>query len=76
MAKLRILIEEHLCKTVEVDVPDEIEDVYEQMEYATNKARDMYYDEEIVLGPEDHNGVTLYEVQTEYGDTLTEWTDL
>ena len=61
--KVLVSIEEHLVKTVEVYVPDHIEDEYERMEYAEDLAYEQYKNEEIVLDANDHNKVVLFHVK-------------
>lgn len=66
--KVNVFIEEHLCKCVEIEVPDGVEDA---MSYAEDKAREMYRNEEIVLTGDDKNGVRMMMVQD--GDFETNW---
>lgn len=58
MARVKVFIEEHLCKTVEIEVPDTM-DGLSQEEYAEEKAHGMYRNGEIVLTADDYNGITL-----------------
>lgn len=71
--KVKVSIEEHLCKTIEIEVPDYLEDL--AMEYAEDKAREMYKNEEIILTADDHNGVVLMQIELEDG-TCTDWYDM
>lgn len=72
--KVKVSIEEHLCKTIEIEVPDNL-DENEAMEYAENEAREMYKNEEIILTADDHNGVVLMQIELEDG-TCTDWHDM
>lgn len=72
--KVKVSIEEHLCKTIEIEVPDNL-DEDEAMEYAEDKAREMYKNEEIILTADDHNGVVLMQIELEDG-TCTDWYDM
>lgn len=74
MSKVKVSIEEHLCKTIEIEAPDNL-DENEAMEYAENEAREMYENEEIILTADDHNGVVLMQIELEDG-TCTEWYDM
>lgn len=74
MSKVKVSIEEHLCKTIEIEVPDNL-DENEAMEYAENEAREMYKNEEIILTADDHNGVVLMQIELEDG-TCTDWFDM
>ena len=74
MSKVVVFIEEHLCKEVEIEVPNEL-DTDEAMEYAENKMKEMYKNEEIVLTADDYNGNTLYLIKHEDG-TETDWIDM
>ena len=73
MRKAKVSIEETLCKTVEIDVPDEINPSYD-LEYAENKAKEMYKNEEIVLTADDFNGQRCMMVEDEKGNS-TNWFD-
>ena len=72
--KVKVSIEEHLCKTIEIEVPNNL-DENEAMEYAENEAREMYKNEEIILTADDHNGVVLMQIELEDG-TCTNWYDI
>ena len=71
MAKVKVTIEEHLTKEVEIDVPDSvIED--NDTEAVIQKAREMYDNGEIVLTPDDFSGIKLIAItDEEFGET--EW---
>lgn len=72
--KVKVSIEEHLCKTIEIEVPNNL-DENEAMEYAEDEAREMYENEEIILTADDHNGVVLMQIELEDG-TYTDWHDM
>lgn len=74
MSKVKVSIEEHLCRTIEIDVPSEL-DTDEAMEYAECKAREMYDDKEIILDADDHNGIRLMQIEHEDG-SCTDWFDM
>ena len=74
--KVRVTIEEHLSKTIEIDVPDELGlDADSEMEYAEDKVKEMYDNEEIILTADDHNGTCLWMTEHEDG-TSTDWRDM
>lgn len=74
--KVKVSIEEHLCKTIEIEVPDCLEeDEDAAMIYADKKAKQMYHDKEIILTADDHNGVVLMQIELEDG-TCTNWYDM
>lgn len=74
MSKVKVYIEETLCREIEVDCPDYM-DNDEAMEYAEDKVLKMYKNEEIVLTADDYNGNTCYMVEDEDGRN-TGWNDL
>lgn len=69
MKKVKVYIEEHLCKEIEIEVPDNVDNA---MEYAEDKTREMYSNEEIVLTADDFNGQRLMMVEDEDGCS-TDW---
>lgn len=69
--KVNVSIEEHLCKTVTIEVPDNVEDA---LEYAEEKAKEMYSNEEIVLTADDFNGQRCMMAEDENG-FATNWFD-
>ena len=71
MSKVKVFIEEHLCKEVEIEVPNDVDDA---MEWAEEKAKEMYENEEIILTADDFNGQRCMMVQDEDGHE-TEWFD-
>lgn len=71
MAKIKVNIEEHLCKTVKIEVPDNL-DEDEQEELAENIAHDMYNDGRITLTADDYTGVTLCSLEHSNGES-TDW---
>lgn len=76
MSKVVVYIEETLCKEIEIDVPNELGlDADEEMEYAENKAKEMYKNKEIVLTAEDYTGITGMMVKHEDG-TETSWNEI
>ena len=74
MSKVKVYIEETLCREIEIDAPSEM-DTDEAMEYAEDKVRDMYKNEEIILTADDYNGNALIMVEHEDG-TQTSWNDM
>ena len=74
MSKVKVYIEETLCREIEVDCPDYMGND-EAMEYAEDKVLKMYKNEEIVLTTDDYNGNTCYMVEDEEGRS-TGWNDL
>ena len=75
MAKVKVYIEEHLVKEIEVDCPDDME-VDERMEYAERKVVEQYKNEEIVLTADDYSGITLKSVEDVETGTSTEWNEI
>lgn len=71
MAKVKVTIEEHLTKEVEIEVLDSvIED--NDTEAVIQKASEMYNNREIVLTPDDFSGVKLIAI-TDAAFGETEW---
>lgn len=72
MAKVKVAIEEILCKVFEVEVPDE---VLEERDTWTilEKAKNMYYDEEVVLTSDDFSGTKNIAIVDDR--CPTEWED-
>lgn len=68
--KIKVAIEEHLVKQVEIEIPDDTEKC-DVADAVIQKAIDMYYNEEIVLTSDDFSGIRLIAV-TEDG-YATEW---
>lgn len=76
MSKVVVYIEETLCKATEIDIPDELGlDDEEEMEYAEQKAKQMYKNEEIVLTADDFTGQTCIMAKHENGKE-TSWDDI
>ena len=75
MAKVKVFIEETLCMEIEFWVPDDLT-VDERMEFAEQKAREAYEDNEIVLTADDYNGQTQIMLQDVESGTETSWNDL
>jgi hypothetical protein len=72
MAKVKVAIEEILCKVFEVEVPDEVleeKDTWTILE----KAKNMYYDEEVVLTSDDFDGIKNISIVDDR--CPTEWED-
>ena len=74
MSKVIVCIEETLYKEIEIEAPSEL-DTEDAMEYAENKVREMYRNEEIILTADDYTGNTCYMVKHEDG-TETSWDDM
>ena len=74
MKKVKVYIEEHLCKEVEIEVPDNL-NVDERIELAEEKAREMYRNEEIILTSDDYTTtlVCAFDMET---DISTEWNEI
>lgn len=72
MKTVYVSIEEHLCKTVPIQVPDNL-DVNERMKLAENIALQNYRSGKIVLDSTDYNGITLYSVEDKETKESTEW---
>lgn len=76
MSKVVVYIEETLCKATEIDIPDELGlDDDEEMEYAEEKVKQMYKNEEIVLTAENFTGQACIMVKHENGKE-TSWDDI
>lgn len=75
MKKVKVYIEETLCREIEVEVPDEL-DVTERMQFAEDKVKEMYRDEEIVLDADDFSGLTQMCVEDVETETTTNWFDI
>jgi len=73
---VEVTIEEHLSKTITVEVPNELENLNDKEIYAIEKVRDMYKNAEIVLDANDFNGTTLVQTHDVESDTWSEWTNL
>lgn len=73
---VEITIEEHLSRTISVEVPSDLENAIDREIYAEEKVRDMYENEEIVLGADDFNGTVLYQTHDVKTDNTSEWSNL
>lgn len=71
-----VLIEEHLAKTIQVEVPNELTDVIDREIYAMDKVKDMYLNQDIILTADDFNGTTLVQTHDVESDIESEWTNL
>ena len=69
--KVKVHVEEHLCRCIEVEIPDNVFDI-DAMDFAERKVKEMVDNEEIVLTADDYNGVRLYCVEDEDGKA-TDW---
>ncbi len=72
---LEVSIEQHLCKTIKVEVPDGADLSSEEVMEAEQKVYDDFHNNKIILTSDDFNGVTLTSSRLEGGDA-TEWVDL
>lgn len=73
MPKVKVSIEEHLSKTVEIEVPQSVVDNGDS-DSVIQKAIQMYENEEIVLTSEDFSGIKLIAITDEdFGST--EWNE-
>lgn len=71
MAKVKVTIEEHLTKEVEIEVPQSVIDDNDASA-VIRKATEMYENGEIVLTADDFSGVKLIAItDDEFGET--EW---
>lgn len=73
---VEITIEEHLSRTISVEVPSDLENEIDREIYAEEKVRDMYKNQEIVLDADDFNGTVLYQVHDVETDNTSEWSNL
>lgn len=71
-----VLIEEHLVKTIQIEVPNELTDVIDREIYAIEKVKEMYQNQEIILTADDFNGTTLVQTHDVESDIESEWTNL
>lgn len=72
---VEITIEEHLSRTISVEVPSYLENEIDREIYAEEKVRDMYKNQEIVLDADDFNGTVLYQVHDVETDNTSEWSN-
>lgn len=75
MAKVKVFIEETLCREIEFDLPEDM-NVNERMEAADELARRAYKNNEIVLTADDFNGQAQIMVKDVESETETNWIDL
>lgn len=73
---VEITIEEHLSRTISVEVPSDLGNEIDREIYAEEKVRDMYKNQEIVLDADDFNGTVLYQVHDVETDNTSEWSNL
>lgn len=73
---VEITIEEHLSRTISVEVPSDLGNEIDREIYAEEKVRDMYKNQEIVLDADDFNGTVLYQVHDVETDNTIEWSNL
>ena len=73
MAQVKVTVEEHLVKDVLVDVPDNITDAYERMDYAENWVKQSIKEEKTVLTADDWNGVRLFSVEDVMTGDVSDW---
>ncbi len=79
MTKLRILVEEHLCKAIDIEVPDGTTLDDEIVEQKYEVIHDLYCKGYIVLTADDYNGTTLVCKQLVNGNDVVEetgWNDI
>ena len=72
---VEITIEEHLSRSISVEVPSDLENEIDREIYAEEKVRDMYKNQEIVLDADDFNGTVLYQVHDVETDNTSEWSN-
>lgn len=75
MAKVKVFIEETLCKEIEFHFPDNFT-VEKRMELAEQIARESYKNNQIVLSADDFNGQTQIMLQDVETGSETDWNDL
>lgn len=73
--KVKVCIEEHLCKEIEIECPDDMEND-DRLNYAEEKVKEMYDNEEIVLTSDDYNGITLINAEDIETGASTEWHEI
>lgn len=73
---VEITIEEHLSRTIQVEVPSELENAIDREIFAEEKVIEMYKNGEIVLDADDFNGTTLYQTHDVESDNYSEWSNL
>lgn len=77
MAKfVDVMVEEHLVKTIRIEVPNELTDVIDREIYAMDKVKEMYKNQEIILTADDFNGTTLIQTHDFESDIDSEWINL
>lgn len=77
MAKfVDVMVEEHLVKTIRIEVPNELTDVIDREIYAMDKVKEMYKNQEIILTDDDFNGTTLIQTHDFESDIDSEWINL
>lgn len=75
MAKVKVLIEEHLVKEVEIDCPDSMTRE-ERLEHAKEAVIEQYTNEDIVLTSDDYNGTTLIYAEDEESGAVSLWNEI
>ena len=72
---IQLTIEEVLSKTIQIEVPKEIEEL-DRLNYVEKKIKEMYVnsDGKSILSAEDFKGYV--QIQCEYNETTTEWYSL
>lgn len=59
---VKVNIEEHLNKAIEIEIPDDIWNLDYLWDYIYTEVKRRYQNEEIVLDADDYNGVTLISI--------------
>ena len=59
---VKVNIEEHLNKAIEIEIPDDIWNLDYLWDYIYSEVKRRYQNEEIVLDADDYNGVTLISI--------------
>ena len=59
---VKVNIEEHLNKTLEIEIPDDMWNLDCLWDYIYAEVKRRYQNEEIVLDADDYNGVTLISI--------------
>ena len=59
---IKVNIEEHLNKAIEIEIPDDIWNLDYLWDYIYSEVKRRYQNEEIVLDADDYNGVTLISI--------------
>lgn len=76
MKKIKVIIEEHLSKTIEIEIPDNLTKSADRIDYTIDKVRNLYQNQEITLDSLDYNGTTLIQLTDTDTNIETDWIEL